>query len=105
MIKVKNLTLAFGEKSLYNNAEFDIPDNQVTVISGTNGVGKTTLLKIMSGQIKVPNAVIENSFKDAENVPILLTSIVSQSGNSTPKGLFLFINSWIFIKVSPSLVW
>ena len=64
MIKVKNLTLAFGEKSLYNNAEFDIPDNQVTVISGTNGVGKTTLLKIMSGQIKVPNAVIENCFKE-----------------------------------------
>ena len=66
MIKVKNLTLAFGEKSLYNNAEFDIPDNQVTVISGTNGVGKTTLLKIMSGQIKVPNAVIENSFKETK---------------------------------------
>ena len=51
------------------------------------------------------NSGIENSFKDAENVPILLTSIVSQSGNSTPKGLFLFISSWIFIKVSPSLVW
>ena len=69
MIKVKNLTLAFGEKSLYNNAEFDIPDNQVTVISGTNGVGKTTLLKIMSGQIKVPNAVIENSFKEIFFLP------------------------------------
>lgn len=69
MIKVKNLTLAFGEKSLYNNANFDIPDNKVTVISGTNGVGKTTLLKIMSGQIKVPNAVIENSFKEIFFLP------------------------------------
>lgn len=69
MIKVKNLSLSFENKKLYDNAEFDIPDNKLTVITGTNGVGKTTLLKIMSGAMKVPNVSIENTFKEIFFLP------------------------------------
>ena len=48
-MKINNLTKTFDKKYIFNNLSIEIPDNKVTVISGKSGIGKTTLLRIISG--------------------------------------------------------
>ena len=44
-----NLTKKFGDKVIFDNACFDIPDNKITYIIGESGSGKTTLLRLLAG--------------------------------------------------------
>lgn len=48
MITLKNISYSVSGKTIVNNINLNIPDNQITVIIGPNGAGKSTLLKIMS---------------------------------------------------------
>ena len=45
IIEVKNLTAKYGEKTILSDISVDIFPNEVTVILGGSGCGKTTLLK------------------------------------------------------------
>lgn len=69
MIKIENLTLNFENKKIFNQQNLTVEDNKLTVIVGPNGVGKTTLLKIISGAIKVKTANIENNSKELFFLP------------------------------------
>ena len=52
VIQVKNLTKSFGDRILFENLNFDIPKNAIVGIIGPNGVGKSTLFKILVGKEK-----------------------------------------------------
>lgn len=45
VLKCENLSVSFGDKCLYKNANLDVKRNEHIFILGDNGVGKTTLLK------------------------------------------------------------
>ena len=45
MIQVENLSYSLPEKSLYKNASFTIEDRRHCALIGSNGTGKTTLLR------------------------------------------------------------
>ena len=49
-IEIKNLSYSFTEKStpLFDNQNYSINQNQLTIIKGKNGVGKSTLLQIIA---------------------------------------------------------
>ena len=49
VIEVKNLNKSFNSKYLVNNLSFILPRNGIVGIVGPNGVGKTTLFKILVG--------------------------------------------------------
>lgn len=49
MLKIKNLSFAFGKKSIFNDIGLSFEEGQITGIVGKNGVGKTTLFRIMTG--------------------------------------------------------
>jgi phospholipid/cholesterol/gamma-HCH transport system ATP-binding protein len=49
VIKVKNLTLGYGEKVLMQNLNFEVRRGEVFVILGGSGCGKSTVLKHMIG--------------------------------------------------------
>ena len=63
MISVKNLTLNFGDKILYKNFDFVAKSGELTIITGLNGTGKTTLLKIISGEMKVDGVNVDSDCK------------------------------------------
>lgn len=63
MISVKNLTLNFGDKILYKNFDFVAKSGELTIITGLNGTGKTTLLKIISGEMKVNGVDVDSDCK------------------------------------------
>lgn len=49
VIEAKNISKAFGGKLLFENLSFSIPKNGVVGIIGPNGMGKTTLFRIIMG--------------------------------------------------------
>lgn len=51
VLKLKNLTVGYGDKVVLENLEFLLKQNQKVVILGKNGVGKTTILKTIMGAI------------------------------------------------------
>jgi len=64
VVEVNNLTKGFGERILIDDLSFSLPPNGIVGIIGPNGVGKTTLFKMIngletpdSGQIKVGETV------------------------------------------------
>ncbi|MBK8920809.1 MAG: energy-dependent translational throttle protein EttA [Saprospirales bacterium] len=52
VIQVRNLTKGFGDRVLFENLNFDIPKNAIVGIIGPNGVGKSTLFKLLVGKEK-----------------------------------------------------
>ena len=50
VLDVQNLTLSFGENELFSNISFDIKEREKVGFVGVNGVGKTSLFKIITGE-------------------------------------------------------
>ncbi|MEY3369294.1 MAG: hypothetical protein RI973_2449 [Bacteroidota bacterium] len=72
VIDVSGLGKAFGDRVLFENISFSIPKNSIVGIIGPNGVGKSTLFRMLVGQEKPDNGAI----KIGESVKI---SYVDQS--------------------------
>lgn len=59
LITVKNLTLAYGDKNIVDDLSFSLAPGDFLVVIGDNGVGKTTLVRSLLGQLKPKKGVIE----------------------------------------------
>lgn len=52
LIKIENLSFARGSRPIFDGLNLAIPRGKVTAIMGPSGTGKTTLLKLIAGQLK-----------------------------------------------------
>jgi ATP-binding cassette ChvD family protein len=50
VVEAKGLAKAYGEKLLFENLNFNLPQGGIVGIIGPNGAGKTTLFRILTGQ-------------------------------------------------------
>ncbi|MFO1407036.1 MAG: energy-dependent translational throttle protein EttA [Steroidobacteraceae bacterium] len=50
VVEAKGLSKAYGEKILFENLNFNLPQGGIVGIIGPNGAGKTTLFRILTGQ-------------------------------------------------------
>jgi len=71
MISIHNLTFSHGNRKIFDNISLDIMPHKITAIMGPSGTGKTTLLKLIGGQIKPDSGTI---LIDQENVHALSRS-------------------------------
>ena len=55
VLKVESLEKSFADKKIFENISFNLYRNERTAIIGENGVGKTTLFRIIMGQ-EMPSA-------------------------------------------------
>ena len=55
MIKIENLCFAYGEKQIFRNFSLSIPAGSRICLSGESGLGKTTLLRLISG-LEIPQS-------------------------------------------------
>ena len=94
LLKLKNIEKSyinsFEEISVLNGISLNIRDNDIVTIYGNSGVGKSTLLNIISGIINPDNGtisfngnVIDNSKKISIRKKII--SILSQKDNLLPE--------------------
>jgi ATP-binding cassette ChvD family protein len=72
VIESNNVSKAFGNKLLYENLSFSLPKGGIVGIIGPNGVGKTTLFRMMMG-LEQPDS---GDFRIGESVK---TAYVDQS--------------------------
>ncbi|EHO6397838.1 ABC-F family ATP-binding cassette domain-containing protein, partial [Campylobacter coli] len=52
MVEVKNLTMRFANQLLFENVNLKLVRGQRYGLIGANGAGKSTFLKILSGEIE-----------------------------------------------------
>ena len=51
LIEVNNLTFKRGERVIYDDLNLRVQKGKITAIMGPSGIGKTTLLKLIGGQL------------------------------------------------------
>lgn len=50
-MKLQDITKTYGSNNVLNHIEFNFGDSKIVGLIGKNGVGKTTLMKVMNGNI------------------------------------------------------
>ena len=54
MIKISDLSFSYiKDKAILKNISFDIPDGKCVILLGPNGVGKSTIIKCILGNLKI----------------------------------------------------
>lgn len=51
-IKVENISHSFGETTVLDNINFNVKEGEIFGLLGPSGAGKTTLINILTGQLK-----------------------------------------------------
>lgn len=59
MIKVRNITLRYGDKLVLDDFSMDISMEGITAFTGPSGGGKTSLLRILAGLTKPDSGTVE----------------------------------------------
>lgn len=59
MISVKNVTLAYGKRVLFDEVNLNFVKGNCYGVIGANGAGKSTFLKILSGEIEPNKGTVE----------------------------------------------
>jgi ABC-2 type transport system ATP-binding protein len=67
MLTIKNLSFNYGKLKLFKNFNLHVPEGQVCLITGINGVGKSTLLRLIAGVLRPVKGKIIFSEKMGEN--------------------------------------
>lgn len=71
LVDIRNVNFAYGERSILRDINLRVPKGKVVAIMGGSGCGKTTLLRLIGGQIK-PNT--GDVVVDGISVPALNTN-------------------------------
>lgn len=65
LIKIRDLHFYRGDKAIFEGVNIDIHRGKITAIMGPSGTGKTTLLRLIGGQLRPDKGTIE---VDGQNV-------------------------------------
>ncbi|MEL6114427.1 phospholipid ABC transporter ATP-binding protein MlaF [Photobacterium sp. SP02] len=71
LIRINNLTFSRGERKIFDDVSLEVPKGKITAIMGPSGIGKTTLLRLIGGQIMPDQGEI---WFDDKNIPALSRS-------------------------------
>lgn len=59
LVRIRGLSFSHGPRVIFDRVDLDIPRGAVTAVMGPSGTGKTTLLKLISGQLRPDAGSIE----------------------------------------------
>ncbi|EJN6828105.1 ABC transporter ATP-binding protein [Vibrio cidicii] len=76
LVTIKGLTFSRGQRLIFDHVDLEVPKGKVTAIMGPSGIGKTTLLRLIGGQI-LPEA--GEIWFDGDNIPALSRSKLYQA--------------------------
>lgn len=78
MIKIDNLTVKYGKKTVYENFSLEIEESGVTCVLGESGCGKTTLLNAVAGLIKYGGTVSHTEVSYVFQSPRLVPNLTAE---------------------------
>lgn len=100
-VSIKGMSFSRGDRLIYNDIDLDIPRGKITAIMGPSGTGKTTLLRLIGGQLLPDSGTIE---VNGHNVPTLKRSELFELRKQTMGMLFqsgaLFTDLSVFDNVA-----
>ena len=88
MLEVKNLIAGYGGVPVIFNVSFNVKEGQIVALLGSNGSGKSTTLKAITGLIKPFGGIIKYNGNDISCIKT--NKIVSQGIAMVPEGRHLF---------------
>lgn len=68
IVEIRNMTFSRGSRLIFDDVSLKIPRGKVTAIMGPSGTGKTTLLKLIGGQLLPDSGQI---LLEGQNIPTL----------------------------------
>lgn len=71
LVEIHDMSFYRGARPIYKNMNLTVPKGKIIAIMGPSGIGKTTLLKLIGGQLKPQSGKI---LFDGENIPTLSRS-------------------------------
>jgi len=71
LVEVRGIRFSRGDRVIFDDISLSVPRGKITAIMGPSGIGKTTLLRLIGGQIPPDSGEI---LFDGENVPQMTRS-------------------------------
>ncbi|WP_058910822.1 phospholipid ABC transporter ATP-binding protein MlaF [Entomohabitans teleogrylli] len=71
LVDVRGVTFSRGERCIFDDISLTVPRGKITAIMGPSGIGKTTLLRLIGGQIRPERGEI---LFNGENIPAMSRS-------------------------------
>ncbi|MBP2847510.1 phospholipid ABC transporter ATP-binding protein MlaF [Dickeya oryzae] len=71
LVEIRGLSFRRGSRPIFSDVSLNVPKQKITAIMGPSGIGKTTLLRLIGGQLQPDSGEI---WFDGENIPTLSRS-------------------------------
>ncbi|SFN26367.1 phospholipid/cholesterol/gamma-HCH transport system ATP-binding protein [Izhakiella capsodis] len=71
LVEVRGVTFSRGDRIIFDDVSLVVPEGKVTAIMGPSGIGKTTLLRLIGGQLQPDKGEI---LFQGDNIPALSRS-------------------------------
>jgi phospholipid/cholesterol/gamma-HCH transport system ATP-binding protein len=68
IVEIRNLGYAVNGRPILDGLDMDIPRGRVTAVMGPSGTGKTTLLRLITGQVRADSGSIQVAGEDMRTV-------------------------------------
>ena len=88
MLEIRNLTAGYGDVPVLRDVSLSVPDRKVVALVGANGMGKTTLLRTISGVISPTGGSIMVSEKEVTGLSV--HEVTARGVAHVPEGRQLF---------------
>ena len=88
MLKVEGLNAGYGSVNILWDIGFEVKDGEIVAILGSNGAGKTTMVRTITGMVKASSGKVEFNGEDlsGKSSRVILDSGIVQ----VPEGRQLF---------------
>lgn len=92
MLRLENLSVAYGPVQAVKNMSMEVPDRSIIALIGANGAGKTSLLSAISGLTPYTGKIFFND----EPLPTKPYEVVKKGIVQIPEGRMIFSNLTIY---------
>lgn len=79
MLAIEKLNQFYGESHTLWDLDLDVPTGQCTCVMGRNGVGKTTLLKAVMGEVNVASGQLRYTVEKQSSVELTKKAVEARS--------------------------
>ena len=64
LVEFKDVTFGYGARAILDNVSFSVPRGKVTALMGASGGGKTTVLRLIGGQLRAQGGAVRFDGQD-----------------------------------------
>ena len=79
LVELKNVSFGYGERRILDGVSLTVPRGKVTALMGASGGGKTTVLRLIGGQIRVQSGQVLLHGPNAGDVPQDISNLGSEA--------------------------